>query len=598
MPKNLINIKDTTGEPLTLSNVKTIYIPGPSYVDTANPENADVLPYDADQINQILCTTIDDLKNCTEFTDQKDKNPMYPRYIKNDSLSYQLAYYLINTYGFYVVYEGIGSNTTVPEASWNALKYCDYNIDFITTGQFGGVDKNAATCAEYRKDCTYLADHTNLLKVKQSYELLKSKPSDWETNWTAYKKLTNPDTYIQVGTLDVSPKWEPNKYYYALVNIADENLEAADFIGYVLTTEEPTNWNTEYMGYFTKQPPTFDVVPTKTIPTFENNKYYRYIGSSQTDPPSTADSDYEQLRSAPTNWDTNYTDYYTQGDPISEGNHKYIAVEPVSEAPTFNIPNKIYYQYISETAKLRYVDKVRNEFTNSGVQSDYAAGFTPWFKSSIKFNNKKISDPIPASFGYLFAYANSIKTNPVWLAVAGPERGIIPELISLEYNYSKQDVEILQARASDRAVDLDQPDDNIGIAINPIANIRPFGTIIYGNRTLHYNNANGAVGELKASSFLNIRNLVSLIARTAYTAANRYKFDQNNSLLWNKFSSVLIPVLDSAVSGGGIVGYKLDQVKTKKKARLQAKLTIIPIEAVEDLELDIILTDSLEVEVG
>ena len=35
------------------------------------------------------------------------------------------------------------------------------------------------------------------------------------------------------------------------------------------------------------------------------------------------------------------------------------------------------------------------------------------------------------------------------------------------------------------------------------------------------------------------------------------------------------------------------RVKTKKKARLQAKLTIIPIEAVEDLELDIILTDSL-----
>ena len=77
-----------------------------------------------------------------------------------------------------------------------------------------------------------------------------------------------------------------------------------------------------------------------------------------------------------------------------------------------------------------------------------------------------------------------------------------------------------------------------------------------------------------------------------------FRSDQNNSLLWNKFSSVLIPVLDSAVSGGGIVGYKLDQVKTKKKARLQAKLTIIPIEAVEDLELDIILTDSLEVEVG
>ena len=95
MPKNLINIKDTTGEPLTLSNVKTIYIPGPSFIDLSQPGSA----YDEKNINQILCTTIDDLKNCTEITDQKDKNPMYPRYIDRSSLSYKLAYLSVK-YGY------------------------------------------------------------------------------------------------------------------------------------------------------------------------------------------------------------------------------------------------------------------------------------------------------------------------------------------------------------------------------------------------------------------------------------------------------------------------------------------------------------------
>ena len=56
-----------------------------------------------------------------------------------------------------------------------------------------------------------------------------------------------------------------------------------------------------------------------------------------------------------------------------------------------------------------------------------------------------------------------------WQAVAGPERGIIPELSDVFYTYSYEDVEILQARAADGFVKLDDAADNVGVAINPIA---------------------------------------------------------------------------------------------------------------------------------
>ena len=72
MPKNLINIKDTTGEPLSLSKVKTIYIPGPSY-KTHNP---------------LLCTNVDDL---IKYSSQNPKdNPLYPEIFSNILSTYLL----------------------------------------------------------------------------------------------------------------------------------------------------------------------------------------------------------------------------------------------------------------------------------------------------------------------------------------------------------------------------------------------------------------------------------------------------------------------------------------------------------------------------
>ena len=48
-------------------------------------------------------------------------------------------------------------------------------------------------------------------------------------------------------------------------------------------------------------------------------------------------------------------------------------------------------------------------------------------------------------------------------------------------------------------------------------------------------------------------------------------------------------------SGNGIVDYRIVKQPTTQKARLKAKIILMPIEAVEDFELEIELTDSLEV---
>ena len=199
---------------------------------------------------------------------------------------------------------------------------------------------------------------------------------------------------------------------------------------------------------------------------------------------------------------------------------------------------------------------------------------------------KNSKQQIPAAFGYLLAYANAIKNNPEWYAIAGFERGIIPELSDVLYDLSSAEMDALQCRA---AV-LGDEGDNVGAAINPIANIRPAGYIIYGNRTYR---TNDAAKKTIAQSFLNIRNMLSAIKKKFYDASRKFTFEPNNELLWIRFQNYVTPYLEQLVNGNGLLGYKLVKVKPDAKARLHCRLVAIPIEAVEDFEIDVILVDDL-----
>lgn len=216
-------------------------------------------------------------------------------------------------------------------------------------------------------------------------------------------------------------------------------------------------------------------------------------------------------------------------------------------------------------------------------QLRYGAAFAPWIKIDS-------TNSLPASFAYLRAYALSTANNPAWFAVAGEERGKCPfEPLA---QFGQAEVEELQTRTAG------------DICVNPICNINPFGNIIWGNRTLAVcdktldfdNNKVIDEDDLVASNFLNIRQLISDIKKQMYFASVRYTFEQNSDILWINFKAMITPLLDKMLSGNGINGYKFIRVATDKKAKLAAKLTIIPVEAVEDFELTLELADTLEIE--
>lgn len=206
----------------------------------------------------------------------------------------------------------------------------------------------------------------------------------------------------------------------------------------------------------------------------------------------------------------------------------------------------------------------------------YGAMFTPYatYRISTQNNEQYI---LPASFGYLSAFAASTQTNPNWYAVAGVSRGVPSGLIGLSQNITNA------------IADLYQPRNNV--AINCITNIKPYGYTIWGNRTLKNNSADG---DLKALSFLNIRVLTCDLKKTLYQACKRYTFENNTDIMWLNFKSQIEPVLAKMLSGNGIASYQIIKVATTKKATIEAIIRLVPIEPVEDWFITIELTDGVE----
>lgn len=242
---------------------------------------------------------------------------------------------------------------------------------------------------------------------------------------------------------------------------------------------------------------------------------------------------------------------------------------------------------------------VTNNVKNSSqVNSSFAATFSPWCSNSM-YNTGTKSSPVypmlPPSFSFLLTYSQSIQSNPNWLSSAGAFRGVVPGLVKTEYRYGEQDIDNLQCRVTSfsGATESFAEGDNVGVACNPICNIEPFGVIIWGNRTSINNTAEEG---LKATSFLNVRNLACDVKKTMWKAARRYTFEQNTLRLWLNFCAQVSPLLDQAKVGEGISSYKFVREETSAKARLKAKVIIVPIEAVEDFELSFVLEDTIETE--
>lgn len=220
------------------------------------------------------------------------------------------------------------------------------------------------------------------------------------------------------------------------------------------------------------------------------------------------------------------------------------------------------------------VDQDGNTINELSIQSGSQDAFviTPWCEFTPNFSGNANPTWFPGSFSFLKAFAGSIKTNNSWFATAGVKRGAVA-CNGISQVITNAEADALQPSA--------------GRSVNAITYIKPYGYVIYGNRTLLSNVAEGLV----ANSFINIRQLVHDVKRHVYSVCKGLMFDPNNDILWVNFKNAVTPLLEKMRSGQGISSYRLVKIQSSARGTLSAKIIIAPIEAVETFNITVELTD-------
>ena len=196
--------------------------------------------------------------------------------------------------------------------------------------------------------------------------------------------------------------------------------------------------------------------------------------------------------------------------------------------------------------------------------------------------NKKF----PGAFHYLACFISSINSGfAEWYAAAGYTRG------TASYVIDKATVKLGEV-----AINTLEPRTFVAgspkFACNVITNFRGV-YYLWGNRTALQLESESSSKELVASHFLNIRQLCTTIKKQLQVACRRFTFDPSSDTLWFNFVNAIKPTLETMKADQGIRDYKILKVADNtQKAAFKAKIRIIPIEAVEDFDLEVALEDS------
>ncbi len=213
-----------------------------------------------------------------------------------------------------------------------------------------------------------------------------------------------------------------------------------------------------------------------------------------------------------------------------------------------------------------------------GAEGEYCALTAP---SVHYYVDDTTTYKMPGAFHYLTCFMNSISSGfAEWYAAAGYTRGVSSYVID---HTSVKLGEIAINALEPRRLVTNGPK----FACNVIANFRG-SYYLWGNRTA----AQLTENDLTAKHFLNIRQLCSTLKKQLYVACRRFTFDPNSDTLWFNFVNAITPTLDAMKADQGVRDYKILKVFTDKKATLKAKIRIIPIEAVEDFDIEVSLEDS------
>lgn len=216
-------------------------------------------------------------------------------------------------------------------------------------------------------------------------------------------------------------------------------------------------------------------------------------------------------------------------------------------------------------------EEVTSFFTRS---TSYAAVYAPWIYMRLPDRSEKW---MPPSFVFMYTLAKSVSSgNNLWVPPAGVTRASVPEAIKAEYEIGGTTLEKWQETNPQ--------------SINPIMQLRQYGYVIYGQRTL-YSQIEGSTDYRSALQELGVRIVVNEIKRAAFNISLALTFDQNTIRTWNEFRGRLDPILAQMKADRGIIDYQIIMDETVistediDQNRIRGVIRVSVTRALEDFDI-------------
>ncbi len=221
------------------------------------------------------------------------------------------------------------------------------------------------------------------------------------------------------------------------------------------------------------------------------------------------------------------------------------------------------------------VTEAVNQIKRKGYNSSYAAAYYPWVQ--VRAPVSGLPTWSPPSVVALGAMAYGQATQAVWFAPAGFTRGGLTE------GRGGLPVVAVSQRLSSK-----ERDKLYEVNINPIAQFPAEGIVIFGQKTLQ--------ATPSALDRINVRRLLIFIKKRISNIASRLLFEPNVSATWARFTSQVVPLLDSIKTGFGLDDFKvvLDETTTTAdlidRNTMYAQIFVKPTKAIEFIAIDFVIT--------
>lgn len=183
--------------------------------------------------------------------------------------------------------------------------------------------------------------------------------------------------------------------------------------------------------------------------------------------------------------------------------------------------------------------------------TSYAAAYGPWCSAQLVSNG--VVRELPGSYLLLISWGQSVaKGNPIWYAPAGVKRASLGNLVrETMYPVGSAVIDMWQ---NQDFINNEQVSVSEVYKVNPIANLKQYGYVIYGNSTLLHNRYDGATSMLQLFS---VRVLANLIKSRAFDVSLALNFDQIDDDLFAEFKSLMTVFMEQLRYGKALYDYQI-----------------------------------------